>query len=131
MPGQLDGFITKYSGDGECEWAKNISGSGRDEILTVEQTNDKGYIVGGYTSSDMELENINIKHAGIQDGIIIKYGLSGEIQWVKNIGGANVAVSINTITENKEGDYLIGGSFYKRNAYSAYLNFRSGQKYPS
>jgi len=46
-----DIWILKLSSDGEIEWQKTYGGSGREEIHSLQQTIDGGYIVVGSTDS--------------------------------------------------------------------------------
>ena len=43
-----DGMIIKYNATGEVEWAEGIGGTSSEEIESVAETSDGGYIVGGY-----------------------------------------------------------------------------------
>ena len=87
-----DGMIIKLDSKGNVEWAKGIGGDDydNDQITSVAETSDRGYIAGGYfSSSSIDLGNrvtLN-KNGGYYDGMIIKYDENGEVQWAKVIGG--------------------------------------------
>ena len=110
--GNSDGMIIKYSASGELVWAHGICGTERDEITSVTETNDGGYVVGGYFySSSIDLENgINLTNTGDADGMIVKYNFNGEAEWAKIIEGAK-AEKINSVSVTKDGGYIVGGSF--------------------
>lgn len=46
-----DGFLIKYSAEGEIEWTKVIGGTNSDYITSIVETNDGGYAVAGYFKS--------------------------------------------------------------------------------
>ncbi len=107
-----DGLIIKYSSEGEVEWAKNIGGSGDDEITSVASTSDGGYIVGGYFYSDsIQVGNEELTSNGNNDGLIIKYNREGEVEWADSFGG-NSLDYINSVAETNDGVYIAGGYFY-------------------
>ena len=110
--GNGDGMVIKYSGSGEVEWAKGIGGTFSDHINSVSETSDGGYIVGGeFYSSSIDLGNgISLATSGSQDGMLIKYGSSGEAEWAKRIGGV-YSERINSIAETKDGGYIVVGDF--------------------
>ena len=110
--GSHDGMIIKYDASGEVEWAKGIGGSSGDSINTVCETTDGGYIVGGYfSSSSIDLGNgKSLTNKGFNNGMIIKYDESGEVEWAEEIGGTNNDF-INTVTETTDGGYIVGGYF--------------------
>src|SRR5687767_5321616 len=70
------------------EWQNTIGGSQRDYLWSVQQTPDGGYILGGYSDSDIsgdKTENCN----GNEDYWIIKVDSIGSIQWQNTIGGSD------------------------------------------
>jgi hypothetical protein len=49
--GNLDYWVVKLDGKGNVEWQKTIGGRYADELRSIEQTNDGGYILGGASNS--------------------------------------------------------------------------------
>lgn len=49
--GSWDSWILKLDGAGNIEWQNTIGGPGSDYIFTAKQTQDGGYILGGYSYS--------------------------------------------------------------------------------
>ena len=90
-------------------WAKGIGGTKYDEIGSIVETNDGGYLVGGYfKSASIELGNgISLTNTNVYsiDGMIIKYGNSGEVEWTKVIGGTGDDY-INSVSETTDGGYI-------------------------
>ena len=111
-----DGMVIKYGADGEVEWATSIGGDAYDEINSVSETTDGGYIVGGYFKSKSiavgkyTLIN-NSSLSGYSDGMIVKYDKEGEVEWARSIGGS-IDDRINSVSGTSDGGYIVGGYFY-------------------
>ena len=70
---------------GNIQWKKMIGGTSYEDALTIKETRDGGYIIGGHTSSkDGDLTG---NYADSYDALVIKLDQSGNIEWVKNFGG--------------------------------------------
>ena len=109
--GSNDGMIIKLDSKGRTEWAKTVSGEDLDEIKSVVSTNDGGFIVGGsFWSNSITVDGIEIKNNGVDDGMIIKYNEEGKAEWAKVVGGESFD-EINSVTETKDGGYIVGGDF--------------------
>ena len=91
--GNLDYWIVKLDKTGKIVWQKTYGGIYFDELRSIEQSKDGGYIVGGYSNSPIsdvpqlgigqKLEN----NKGIGDFWVIKIDKNGNEQWQKTIGG--------------------------------------------
>ncbi len=110
--GHSDGMLIKYSKEGEVEWAKEIGGSYNDEITSVIETSDGGYLVGGcFGESTLDLGNkVVLNNNGYSDGMLIKYSKEGEVEWAKGIGGSS-SDKITSVAEASDGGYVVGGYF--------------------
>ena len=114
--GDYDGMVIKYSQDGEVEWAKGIGGTSDDYIRSVAECRDGSYIVGGdFNSSSIDLGNgISLNNqsssTSYNDGMIIKYNSSGEVEWAQGIGETGPDY-INSVAECNDGGYIVGGDF--------------------
>ena len=110
--GQKDGIIIKAAVNGEIEWVQKIGGVSDEYIRSVIETNDGGYIVGGYFSSEkIELGKGNIlTNNGSNDGMLVKYNSIGEIEWANVIGGT-ADETIISVTETNDGGCIVGGYF--------------------
>jgi len=100
--GYDDAFIVKLDFSGNISWSKTIGGTYNDSISSIQQTSDGGYIIGG------EIYGFG---AGSYDALIAKLDSSGNISWLKTIGGTNTD-SINSIQQTSDGGYIIGGRTY-------------------
>ena len=106
-----NGIIVKFDKQGTVIWVKSIGGSRTDEINSVAATNDGGFIVGGYFEREtITVGNYTLTNSGVYDGMLIKYDLSGNVEWAKSIGGDEIE-EINSVVVTEDGDYIIGGYF--------------------
>ena len=113
--GKSDGLLIKYDNKGNIEWNKNIGGVNYDEIKSVKQTKDKGYIVVGSFEEKIDLgNNIELESCGSEDGMILKYNHDGAIEWARRIGGSNTE-NINSVSECSDNGYIVGGYTYSAN----------------
>ena len=115
--GGQDGMVIKYEADGEVEWATSIGGTSSDYIQSVSATSDGGYIVGGYfSSSSITVGDYTLINArsGYSDGMVIKYGKEGKVEWATNIGG-NSDDLIKSVVESSDEGYIVVGYFESSN----------------
>jgi hypothetical protein len=106
--GAADYWIVKLSSTGEILWDKTIGGAGDDQLSSVEETKDGGYILGGYSSSDKSGDKTQ-NSRGRYDYWVIKLDSVRNVQWDKTIGG-NKNEFLGSIYEMPGGGYVLGGS---------------------
>lgn len=108
--------ILKYNAEGELEWTQSIGGNKYDNITSIAETMEKGYIIGGYfnVSSYISYEGgKQLSNKGGIDGMLIKYDAKGKGEWAKVIGGKSNDY-IQGITETANGGYIVSGNFYSQ-----------------
>ena len=76
---------TKLNGQ-EIEWQNTIGGNSNDILYSIQQTVDGGYILGGYSVSNISGDKTESSHGGY-DYWIVKTDATGNIQWQNTIGG--------------------------------------------
>jgi len=109
--GGADYWILKLDASGNIEWQKSLGGTGTDKAYSVEQTNDGGYIIVGYSySSNGDL----VGNYGFSDAWIIKLSADGNIILNKSFGGTedDVVFFIKKTTGN---GYILGGASFSNN----------------
>ena len=85
------------------QWAKCYGGSGHDAPISVCQTSDGGYIMGGESSStDGQVTG----NHGSLDCWVVKTDSLGNLQWEKSYGGAGDDI-INQLAIDVNGGYII------------------------
>ncbi len=91
----------------EIEWQNTIGGTLEDNLQSVEQTPDGGYILGGYSSSTNTGDKTEVGN-GFDDYWIIKLDSSGDIEWQNTIGGNDID-RLYRAQETIDGGYILGG----------------------
>ncbi len=98
-------WIVKLKSNGEIEWEKVLGGNDVDIANSIQQTNDGGFIIAGFTES----HNGDVsEYFGYKDGWIVKLDSIGDIQWQKSIGGKWDDVA-NSIQQTFDGGYIVSG----------------------
>lgn len=105
--GNTDIWIIKIDSIGNPIWQKTIGGSGLDRITSMNQTSDKGYIVGGNSESPISGEKSEICN-GQLDCWILKLDSACNIVWQNTIGGSQYDDLVYT-EETDDGGYILGG----------------------
>lgn len=85
--GTWDFWVVKMDSLGNIEWEKNYGGMDEDRIISLQQTNDGGYIAVGNTySSDVMVTD----HIGRLDIWVVKLSATGAVEWKKSYGGTQM-----------------------------------------
>ena len=104
--GSGDCWIVKLDVSGNLSWQRSLGGSGWDQANSIQQTDDGGYIVAGFsTSNDGDVSGSN----GFLDSWIVKLDVSGNITWQKSLGGSNDEVAYS-IQQTSDGGYIVAGA---------------------
>ncbi|MGG7037057.1 MAG: T9SS C-terminal target domain-containing protein, partial [Flavobacterium sp.] len=105
--GNLDYWIVKLDKKGKIEWQKTFGGIYVDELRSLEQTKDLGYIVGGYSNSPKS-GNKEKDNLGYGDYWVLKLDPKGEIEWQKVLGG-DLDDQLSVVHQSYDGAYLLAG----------------------
>jgi hypothetical protein len=95
--GNTSVWLIKTDSSGNQQWNNVFGGSKNDYGMSVEQTSDDGYVIGGSTESS---------GAGDFDVFLIKTDLSGNEQWNRTFGGIETDYGI-TAEQTSDGGYII------------------------
>ena len=87
---------------GNIQWQNTIGGNGQDDLFSVEQTTDGGFILGGYSNSGISGDKTENSFGG-DDYWIVKTDSLGIIEWQKTIGGSGQDL-LTSIKQTTEGD---------------------------
>ena len=90
------------------QWQKSLGGSLNDWAQSIQQTNDGGYIVAGYSLSNNG--DITLHHGSTDtaDFWIAKLDSSGNIQWQKSLGGTGDDEAYS-IRQTNDGGFIAAG----------------------
>ncbi|WP_138478479.1 CBM96 family carbohydrate-binding protein [Dyadobacter bucti] len=110
--GNADYWVVKMRADGTREWDKTFGASGFDYLVTVKQTSDGGYILGGWSQSDAggdKTDNDRGAAASTRgDYWLVKLNAGGVKQWDKTLGGTSAEI-LKSVIQTSDGGYIVGG----------------------
>lgn len=98
--GEKDWMILKLNADGSLQWRKIIGGPDIDNIQSILQTEDGGYMVAGYTLSFGQ---------GEYDMLVAKLSADGAVKWSKTYGGPKIEYA-KSIKSTPDGGYVVAGT---------------------
>jgi len=98
--GFSDIWILKLNSAGDIEWQKTYGGGFSDGAYSIQQTNDGGYIVAGYTPA---LGGYNIW--------VLKLSSDGDIEWQKSYGRDDPEMA-RSIEQTNDGGYIVACGAY-------------------
>ncbi len=106
--GDLSGsnaWVVKMSSGGGVQWKSEIGGSKGDNLYSIEQTADGGYIAAGSSySDDWDVPN----NKGGLDWWIVKLNNAGAVVWSKSLGGSKDDEA-RSICQTSDGGYIVAG----------------------
>lgn len=106
--GNMDYWVVKLDKTGKIKWEKTFGGKYFDELRSIEQTTDNGYIVAGYSNSPKS-ESKSENNIGIGDYWILKLDNDGKVEWERTIGG-DKDDQLYTVHQTHDGGYILGGN---------------------
>jgi uncharacterized repeat protein (TIGR01451 family) len=106
--GYSDYWVVKLDGFGNIEWQNTIGGNAVDELKSLIQTVDGGYLLGGASSSNISGDKTEDSQ-GYNDYWVVKLNGIGNIEWQNTIGGDDYD-NLNSVIQTAEGSYLLGGT---------------------
>ena len=98
--GEGDAWVLKLDADGNVIWQKTYGGADDDNINSIQQTTDGGYVVAGSTKSFGR---------GLDDAWVFKLDGNGNVTWQK-VYGASDSDAVFSIQQTTDGGYIVGGS---------------------
>ena len=107
--GANDYWVVKLDASGNKTWDKTFGGSDQDRFISIQQTSDGGYILGGSSGSGISVDKSQASKGGTYDYWVVKLDASGNKIWDKTIGGSN-RDELNSLQQTSDGGYILGGS---------------------
>jgi hypothetical protein len=111
--GFIDFWVVKMDSLGNKLWAKTYGGRYTDMFRTAIETSDGGFLLGGYSESDISGDKTQTGNGG-KDYWVIKIDKDGNKQWDATFGGTRDE-DLNALLETPNGDFLLGGNSESRN----------------
>jgi len=97
--GEINCWVIKLDAKGNMEWDNDFGGIGWDEIYSIIQTKDGGFIAAGNAWS---------KGAGRGDVYVVKLDRRGYLVWNKTFGGSDYDEA-RSIIQTDDGGYAVAG----------------------
>jgi tetratricopeptide (TPR) repeat protein len=95
--GESDAWLIKTDANGNKVWDRTFGGSLSDRANSVQQTNDDGYIIAGWTYG-----------SGWHDAWLIKTDANGNKVWDRTFGGS-YSDTASSVQQTSDGGYIIAG----------------------
>ena len=105
--GSDDGWVVKLNNTGILQWQKTLGGSNSDDCLSIEQTSDGGFVLGG--SSKSNNGDVSGNHGG-EDFWVVKLNNIGNLLWQKSLGGSGDDIALRMRQTSDSGFILAGYS---------------------
>jgi hypothetical protein len=105
--GGTDYWFVKLDGEGIVQWDKTLGGNGEDYLNDIQQTADGGYILAGFSDSNISGDKTEDSQ-GDFDFWILKTDATGIIEWQNTIGG-NKLDRLEAFSQTADGGYIIAG----------------------
>jgi hypothetical protein len=124
--GSNDMFIIKYNTSGFVQWVTRLAGTGWDTLAYLSISSSGDIYIGGtigsntitaYNQNNTAFGTLIARIAG-NDGVLVKYNSSGNVQWVSKQGGSLNDLGYS-VTATSDGGAVITG-YYLSNPLSAY-----------
>jgi hypothetical protein len=105
--GSVDVYVVKLDASGNLEWQKMYGGSGDDRASEIQQTQEGGYIVAGYSESN-DLEGA----VGNGRCYLIKLDSAGSVEWQMLYGlGYGYGEGAGSVKQTLDSGYIVSGSY--------------------
>ncbi|WP_319642089.1 right-handed parallel beta-helix repeat-containing protein [Methanovulcanius yangii] len=96
----------------EIEWQRCLGGSSNEIASSVQQTDDGGYIIAGFTESidgDVTGNHDSGDIVGYNDVWVVKLNSAGSIVWQRCLGGEGPD-SAKAVKQTSDGGYIVAGA---------------------
>jgi len=103
-----DFWVVKLDANGNKQWDRSFGGSSTDELYSLSQTSDGGYILGGTSLSGVS-GNKTSPNYGNDDFWVVKLDANGNEQWDRSFGGFDDD-DLRSLSQTSDGGYILGGT---------------------
>jgi hypothetical protein len=105
-------WILKLDAQGRKQWDRSLGGDGDDVLTCAKPTPDGGYILGGWSDSNVSGDKTQ-PHYGNNSGYnhdywVVKLNAQGAVQWERTLGGDAIE-QLYALELTADGGYLVGG----------------------
>ena len=106
-----DYWLVKLDASGNKQWDRTFGGDESEDLLSVEQTRDGGYVLGGTSNSGISGNKTapNLGPILSSDYWVVKIDASGATQWDRTFGGSELE-EFGDLRQTQDGGFLLGGT---------------------
>jgi hypothetical protein len=105
--GLNDYWIVRLDAAGNKLWDRSFGGTDNDELLSLVQTADGGFILGGFSWSGAN-GNKTTRNSGSSDFWVVRTDANGNKLWEQSFGGRD-SDSIRSLAQTRDGGFILGG----------------------
>lgn len=102
-----DYWVVKLDATGTVQWENTVGGNAADRLQALQQTNDGGYVLAGWSSSSATGDKSD-NPVGFSDYWVVKLDASGSVVWDKTIGG-NFFDYLMDVKQTPDNGYILAG----------------------
>jgi hypothetical protein len=106
--GGFDYWVVKLDPSGNKIWEQSFGGTGDDNLNSLQQTSDGGYILGGGSSASSVSPGKTSPSYGGFDYWVVKVDANGNKLWEQSFGGGGDEV-LYSLQQTSDGGYIPGG----------------------
>lgn len=110
--GGSDYWIVKLSSTGVKLWDKTLGGESNDDLISVDETPDGGYLLGGYSFSGISGDKTEGRIGGPSGGAdfwVVKLKTDGTKDWDRTLGGTREDLLFAAQSLANDEGYIVGG----------------------
>src|SRR6185436_160748 len=93
--------------NGNKLWDRSFGGTDNDELLTLQQATDGGFVLGGFSWSGAN-GNKTTRNSGMTDFWVVRTDANGTKVWEQSLGGRD-ADSLRGLQQTRDGGFVLGG----------------------
>ena len=105
--GSGDFWVVKTDDQGLMQWNRRLGGIGMEQAWAVKQTTDGGYLIGGWSDSDISGEKTS-NSRGYLDYWVVRIDASGNYMWDQTYGGDSTEF-LYDLEITSDGGFIVGG----------------------
>ncbi|KAA6439301.1 DNRLRE domain-containing protein [Dyadobacter flavalbus] len=105
-----DYYLAKLNQNGAVLWEKAYGGPDFDQLTSILQTNDGGYLLGGWSVSEIGQDKSETSYRGREDYWVIKVDANGSKVWENTYGSQENSSAFNSAVKTSDGGFLLAGT---------------------
>jgi hypothetical protein len=106
ITGHEQPVLYKYHSTGSLSWAKSVSGSPYNWLISIAKTTEDGYIATGHCNNSYDLS-------------LLKFDAEYNLSWARAIGGGSASETGFCIQQTADNGYIVAGDTKSFDAYGS------------